>query len=207
MPDNVISIGAWAISPGPWSTLLVAFLDSAFIPLAQSVDVLIIAQAATVPSAAYLTAMGGVVGSTLGSLVLYSIARGGGRRWLKRAEKSPRFDRWRQRLQSHGVLALVPPTMLPIPLPMRPLVVAAGVFRVKRGRFVAAIALARSVRYLGLAFLTTRFGDQTWMLLHKYGFWIVSVLIAGTVVFVAMRRRVESKPSPLPLLKSVAERV
>ena len=58
---------------GPWGPFLIALLDSAVIPLAQSVDLLILVQAASAPDTAYVTAFPAVIGSTLGSFILSEI--------------------------------------------------------------------------------------------------------------------------------------
>ena len=59
-------IQAWlagvAATLGPWGILLVALVDSAFIPLPQGVDALLIAQAIAAPSTAYVAAGLAVIG-------------------------------------------------------------------------------------------------------------------------------------------------
>ena len=70
--QSVLALGIW----GPF---FIALLDSAFVPLAQSVDLLILAQATMAPGTAYLAALLAVIGSTLGSFLLYTMSQRGSR--------------------------------------------------------------------------------------------------------------------------------
>ena len=175
--DNIRAMAASSlIVLGPWAPFVVGLLDSSFLPLAQSVDLLIIAQAAITPQTAMLGAALAVAGSTLGSFILYSVARHGGRALLEKRVAPRKLEKVRLQLEKYDALALALPTMLPLPLPMRPLVIAAGVFGMGRGRFVAVIAGARSVRYLGIAILTVNYGESALALLSRYGLF---ALLAG----------------------------
>ena len=66
--------GLWLVQSvstlGPWGIFLVSLADSAFIPLPQGVDALLIAQSIAAPSTAYVSAALAVVGSLTGSLIL-----------------------------------------------------------------------------------------------------------------------------------------
>ena len=95
---------------------------------------------------------------------------------LEKRVAPQKLEKVRLQLEKYDALALALPTMLPIPLPMRPLVIAAGVFGMGRGRFVAVIAGARSVRYLGIAILTVNYGESAFALLSQYGLF---ALLAG----------------------------
>lgn len=180
---------------GPWTPFVVALLDSAFVPLAQSVDVLIAVCAATSPESAYLAAFLGTAGSTLGSLILYAISRRGGRALLERRLSPEKVERIRGQMQRYGALALALPTMIPAPLPMRPMVVAAGVFRMSVFRFAAVIAGARAVRYFAIAFVAVNYGDAAVSYLNEYG---VAAFVASLVVCVAVIvwRRLRGKLEP-----------
>ena len=183
LAQSVLGLGAW----GPF---LIALLDSAFIPLAQSVDLLILVQAASAPDTAYVPALPAVIGSTLGSFILYTLARQGGRWLLGKKLSGPRAERTHRRIETYGAGALILPTMLPLPLPVRPLVIAAGVFRMKPGRFLAAIAPARTVRYVGLAFAAAHFGESVPTFLQQYALELAVMLaVLGVVAFAVHRGR------------------
>ena len=158
-------LGDWLVQSvatlGPWGLFLVALGDSAFIPLPQGVDLLIITQAIAAPSTAYLAAALAVAGSLLGSFILYSMARRGGEVMLRKKASTGGVEKIRRQVDEYGALVLVLPTMIPLPLPMKLFVIGAGVFQMKRVHFLAAVGLARCVRYFGEAFVAVRYGDQT----------------------------------------------
>lgn len=140
---------------------LVALADSALIPMGQSVDVLILAQALANPEKAVAAGALAVAGSTLGSMSLYWMSRKAGRKALEKRIRSERIDEFGARLKRYDALALLAPTMLPLPLPMKPLVAAAGVLRISAPRVAATIAVARTVRYIGVALLARHYGSGT----------------------------------------------
>lgn len=170
-------IGDWlaqsVVNFGPWGLFLVSFGDSAFVPLPQGVDALIIAQSIASPSTAYWGAALAVLGSLLGSLVLYWMARRGGRFMLERKVSAQGIDRMQRQIAQYDALVLLPPTMIPLPLPMKLFVIAAGVFQMKVKRFIAVIVFARSVRYFGEAHLAVRYGERTTAVLRE------NALLAG----------------------------
>ncbi len=157
-----------AATLGPWGIFFVALGDSAFVPLPQGVDALIIAQAIAAPSTAYLAAALAVMGSLLGSLFLYEMARRGGRKMLERKVSSAGIDRMRRQFEQYDALVLVLPTMIPLPLPMKLFVIAAGVFQMRLIRFITAIAFARVVRYFGEAFIALQYREQTTAFLKEH---------------------------------------
>lgn len=161
----VKSAGEWvaasAAALGPFGIFLVALSDSAFIPMPQGVDALLIAQSIAHPETAYLSAALAVTASVLGSLVLYQIARKGGRLLLEKKVSPEAAAKMKNQIEEYGPLVLIPPTMIPLPLPMKLFVIAAGVFQMSRKEFVAALIFARSIRYFGEAWVAVRYGDET----------------------------------------------
>src|ERR1039458_1821330 len=71
------------IAYGPAGILVLAFIDSAGIPVASGMDALVILVAAKAPSRALFAASMGVLGSLIGNLVLFLGARAGARRFVK----------------------------------------------------------------------------------------------------------------------------
>jgi membrane protein YqaA with SNARE-associated domain len=177
-----------AATLGPWGIFLVALSDSAFIPLPQGVDALLIAQAIASPSTAYLAAGLAVVGSVIGSLILYSIARRGGRMLLEKKASSGGIARMQHQIEKYDALVLLLPTMIPLPLPMKLFVIAAGVFQMKIARFVAVIAFARVVRYFGETFIALRYGEQTTAFLKENTLLGLGVAVAIIAVFLVVHR-------------------
>jgi membrane protein YqaA with SNARE-associated domain len=177
-----------AATLGPWGIFLVALSDSAFIPMPQGVDALLIAQAIASPSTAYLAAGLAVVGSIIGSLILYSIARRGGRMLLEKKASSGGVARMQRLIEKYDALVLLLPAMIPLPLPMKLFVIAAGVFQMKIARFVAVIAFARVVRYFGEVFLALRYGEQTTAFLKENTLLGLGIAVAIIAVFFVVHR-------------------
>ena len=73
----------WLTALGPIGAFLVSLLDGVAVPIPQGVDALVIAQAIAAPQTAYWGAALAVVGSTLGSSILYFVAKRTGRVMLE----------------------------------------------------------------------------------------------------------------------------
>lgn len=175
-------LGAWiagaAAFLGPWGVFLIALADSALVPMPQGVDTLLIAQAIATPETAYLGAALGTAGSLLGSLVLYGVARGAGKSVLERRLSEHGVRKLRRTMGQWGAAALVPVTMIPLPLPMKPVVLAAGAFQMPVPSFCAAIAGARVVRYFGQVLLARRYGSDVVLLAAQHAHLALATFVA-----------------------------
>jgi membrane protein YqaA with SNARE-associated domain len=128
-------------------------------------DILIIVIAVKAPARAYLAAGLGVIGSAIGNLVLFSMARFGVSRFVRMAEQPGRFHHWFHR---YGLATIFIPASVPLlPLPLKFFVVSAGVLRVSMVRFLVIILLARSCRYFSVAFLGLTLGENAQAFLHR----------------------------------------
>lgn len=151
---------AAAKSWGPFGAFLIAFGDSAFVPLPQGVDALLITQALASPEKALLAAALAVLGSVLGSLILYGIARKAGRLALESRVSEKGIAKLEEQTRRYGPLGVVVPMMVPLPLPTKIFVIAAGVFQMKIWHFLAATAFGRAVRYGGEVWLALEYGER-----------------------------------------------
>src|SRR5260370_24932891 len=95
-----------------------------------------------------LCALTGSLGSVLGCVVLYFIARKGGEALFhKRAGKDAHAIRhWVER---NGFLGILVAALLPPPTPFKFFVIAAGVFEVALLSFTSAITISRVFLYSG----------------------------------------------------------
>jgi membrane protein YqaA with SNARE-associated domain len=184
--------GAWLAASvstlGPWGIFWVALGDSAFVPMPQGVDALLIAQSIAAPSTAWLAASLAVAGSTLGSSILYAIARRGGRSLLAKRMTPEGFAKLERRTREYGALALIPSMTIPLPLPTKLFVLAAGAFQMSPWSFVAATAFGRSVRYFGEAALALRYREETTAFLKDNALTAAGIALALIVVFLAINR-------------------
>lgn len=158
-----------------------AILDSAGAPLPVAVDGLILATAAINPSSAYVGALIAVVGSAIGSLFLYSVARKGGKVYLNAVTASGRPAKFRAWFQTYGLITIFIPALVPIPLPLKVFVLSAGALGVKPVTFLLVILAARIPRYFGLAWLGAQMGSQTmpWLKAHVVSLSFSAALLAG----------------------------
>jgi membrane protein YqaA with SNARE-associated domain len=190
LSENVLPFGA----PG---LFLLALVDSALIPIPQGVDVLLFAQVIRRPEAALLYAALATSGSLLGCAFLYSISRKGGELALRRRASPARVLSLRRQIEQYDALTLVLPTMIPLPLPMKLFVIAAGVFRVRFGRFLLAVLFGRVVRFFGIALAAQRYGEQTWRLLRQNAVAAAVVLVALLGLFYWISRRLQGPDAPV----------
>lgn len=156
MPIDLASITAALEAMGPGGVFLAGLIDASCVPLLNFVSVLVVTQAALAPKAWLAGASLAAAGSTLGSWGLYWAARSGGK--LAGLRRIGSLDQVKVKLEQSGVWALLAPAASPIPLPMKPTIVAAGVTRMGQVRFLSSLAIGYSVRYFGLALLAAWFG-------------------------------------------------
>jgi membrane protein YqaA with SNARE-associated domain len=153
------SLTAILVSYGPVGILLLAFIDSAGIPVATGMDALVILVAAKAPERAWLAASMGLLGSLAGNLILFIAARKGFSRYVQEVPKPENPQRFRKWFRRYGLLTVFIPAMLPIPLPLKVFVISAAVLRTPLRSFVIVIVLARGIRYFGEAYLGVKLGE------------------------------------------------
>jgi membrane protein YqaA with SNARE-associated domain len=171
---------ALLVSYGPLGILLLAFIDSAGIPVASGMDALVILVAVKAPSRAYFAASLGVLGSMIGNLVLFMAARKGARRFV-RDVPHPGPRRFRDWFDRYGLLTVFVPAAMPIPLPLKIFVVSAAVTRTPLRSFLATILLGRAIRYFGEAYLGVTLGRDSLPFLRAHTW----PMIAGAVALFA----------------------
>jgi membrane protein YqaA with SNARE-associated domain len=178
------------VSYGPWGVLLLAFLDSAGIPVSAGMDALIILVAIQTPDRAWLVAALGVLGSVAGNVVLFSAARKG-RSWARKEERAlapgepGRFERW---FREYGMITLFVPAVVPvIPLPLKVFVISAGVMRARLATVLGVIGVARVIRYSGEAYLGIKLGQESmgWLKAQAWVLTGIAVGFCGVVYLVA----------------------
>src|SRR5687767_931607 len=96
----------WLIALGPEGVLFAAILDGAGVPIPSGVDALVIFLAARTPSSAWMFAALAVLGSVLGNLFLFSLARRGGEIYLRKRSSHPRSQRFRRWFDKYGLLTV-----------------------------------------------------------------------------------------------------
>jgi membrane protein YqaA with SNARE-associated domain len=177
---------AAALGLGGVGLLVVAFLDSSFVPLPQINDLLVVLMVTQNKGRMLYYASMATLGSLLGCYVIYYLAERGGEAFLhKRLKKRKNLDKALGLYKRHGLLALMVPAILPPPSPFKLFVLAAGVAGVKPLQFVTAIAVARGARYLAIGILSIYYGDAALELMRTRGR-DVALVVVGLIILAAL---------------------
>jgi membrane protein YqaA with SNARE-associated domain len=196
-------IQAFAVAIGGPGLFIIAFLDSSFLSFPQVIDLLVVTSVLQHPHwMPYYAAMS-TLGSILGCLTIYSVARKGGEALLRRRFNGAAVDRAQAVSARYGVFALLVPSLLPPPAPFKLFVLLAGVSGLAPVRFALTIAFGRGLRYFGIGLLTLWYGQQTLAFLETNGrtvaFWLAGIVVAGALVALIwrqFRRRQDVLTSP-----------
>jgi len=180
------SLTEFLVSYGLWGLLLLAFMDSAGVPLPAGMDALLILVAVRTPERAWWGAAVAVLGSVVGNVFLFLAARKG-RQWTRKEEEAlapvepGRFERWFRR---YGLVTIFVPAVVPVlPLPLKVFVISAGVMRTRLTPFMAVILAARILRYFGEAYVGIQLGQESmgWFKAHVWGMALAAVLFCAAV--------------------------
>ncbi|MBN2338248.1 MAG: DedA family protein [Acidobacteria bacterium] len=177
--------------------LVISFLDSAAVPLAGGPDAVLMLLSWRRPELLLWIALAATVGSTLGCFVLYGIGRKGGEKALARFDPG-KVSRMERRMRDYGVWLVAASVMAPPPFPTKLVILAAGVLGIGKGRFGLSVFTGRFVRYLLVACMAARYGDQAVGVLSRHypAFSAVLALIL-VVLFLVRRRRQVRGPKPV----------
>lgn len=177
------------IAFGPWGVFLLGFVDSIGIPLPAAIDALLLAVAIETPQRAYFTAFMAVLGSAGGNIALFMLARSGRKRFMKTELPPGRRQKFQQWFRRYGLLTIFVPAVVPfVPLPLKVFVISAGAMHEPVGRFLAAILLARVIRYFGEAYLGIRLGRGAQDFLTHNAWTILAVVFALCLAVLAVVR-------------------
>lgn len=177
---------------------MLAALDSLGVPIVGGVDALLIAVSTVEPEYAYLGAICAILGSILGSYILFAIARKGGHVMLANQTSHGMGLRLRNWFERYGLLTVFVPAVSPLPLPMKIPVFCAGALEVRTRSFIAVVALARCIRYFALAYLGQQYGRDTLSYLKSHWLAVVVVVVALCAFAIVLLRMVNRKQPEIP---------
>jgi membrane protein YqaA with SNARE-associated domain len=167
--------------------LAIAFLDSAAVPMPGGPDAVIMLLSWQRPEMIYLIVLAASLGSMLGCLVLYGIGRKGGEKALSRF--NPDKVAWiEKKMHEYGALAVVAAVIAPPPFPTKPVILAAGMLRTGKLRFMLSVLAGRLIRYSFVAYLGAKFGDKAAQVLKAHYPVISLVLIGGILLIIIVRK-------------------
>jgi membrane protein YqaA with SNARE-associated domain len=164
LEDLLADLSYW----GPAGGFLAGLLDGAVLPLVNLVDVVLVVRGAAGDPEAWLFAAATWLGSVAGSMILLHLSRQGRRAPGLRQITQGRAARYVKRMERYPALALFMSAAVPAPLPVKALIVAAGLLKVSAWRIGLAVAAARGARYFGLTWLGQIYGESITYFLREY---------------------------------------
>ena len=182
---------------GGWGLLAISFLDSSFLSFPLVNDLLLIHLSGQRPSMALVYALQCTLGSVLGAYIMYAAARRGAKLFLRGPSmaKMERIERW---LGRNDFVAILTISLLPPPAPFKVFAITAGVLRVNRVRFVAALFAGRALRFTAEGLMGARYGGRAEAYLRENIGWVSLVTIALVLVIFVLYRRLRPRPRVEP---------
>jgi len=130
-----------------------------------------------------------IAGSLGGNIALFLAVRHGRTLFARRAaapEKNTRFEAWFYR---YGLLTVFVPAVTPVaPLPLKVFVISAGALRTPFGKFLGVILVARTIRYMGLAWLGLQLGGDAPDFLRRNVWTMAGVTLVLALMLVFLMR-------------------
>ena len=178
LKDKIIAFASGLGAPG---LFLISFLDSSVLSFPIINDLLLVELSMRNHALMPVYALMASIGSVLGCVLLYYIARAGGEAYFHRraGHRAHAVRHWVERNGFGGVLMAA---LLPPPTPFKFFVFAAGAFEVPVLIFASAILLARLSRYFLVGFLSVRYGHNALPYLKAH--WPMVALLA--IAFVVL---------------------
>ena len=191
-------IQKFALSWGGPGLLLIGFLDSSFLSLPEVNDLLVVFMVTRHKHRLLYYALMATIGSVLGCLALYLVARKGGEAFLRKRFKASHIDRGLRLYQRYGLLVVIVPALLPPPAPFKIFVLLAGVAAVPLWQFVTAVFISRFTRYFGEGLLAVYYGDQAGAFIKENtaeaGLILAAIALALGLTWILWKRRQAANP-------------
>lgn len=167
--------------------LLSSFVDSSFLPLPLVTDLLLMELSSRHPlRMPYYAAMAGV-GSLVGCIWIYWIARKGGESYYRRTQgHAP--GTIRRLIEKYPMACVFLPAVAPFPVPFKPFVIAQGVFQVPFATFVIGTLAGRSALFFCEGFLGARYGTAAKEFLINQKWASVAIALGLVLLFFLVRR-------------------
>jgi membrane protein YqaA with SNARE-associated domain len=188
LPAAARSVRRWLFHLGGLGLIPLGLLDNSPIQIPGILDVATIVLSSRQEQLWLYYALMATAGSVIGGFVTYRLARKGGKEALDRRFSRRRVDKVCEIFGRWGFGAIVIPALLPPPVPMVPFLLAAGAMQYPIRKFLAALTLGRTARYLILAYLAARYGRQIIDFIAEHGHpvavgIVVALLAAAAAVF------------------------
>src|SRR5580693_5703844 len=144
---------------GIFGVFLVSIVDSSFVPLPLPgiTDIMIIVMAAQHQNLILLVLLASA-GSALGGYFSHQVGQRGGMAFLEKHVPPRIFKRVCEWMESHAILSVALPAIMPPPMPLSPFVLAAGALKMSRKKFLTTFIISRCLRHAVAAWLGVHYG-------------------------------------------------
>jgi membrane protein YqaA with SNARE-associated domain len=172
---------------GASGLFFLAILDSSPVPTFAGPDILTAILAASHRNPWYEYAAVATLGSVIGALITFRLARRAGVAYLHSKFGKGRVAALQRSFQRWGTANLAISTAVPFPFPTSALFAAAGASGYRTRKYVAVVALCRALRYSLVAILADRYGRHFVRAVRhpgRYWGWLLlfAAIVAGVVV-------------------------
>lgn len=165
-PNELVHL---ALSFGLIGVLLVSIVDSSFVPLPiPGITDLMIVVLAAQHANLFLLVAAATFGSFLGGLFSYQVGQSGGMSFLEKRVPPRIFKTICNWMETHAILAVALPAILPPPMPLSPFVLAAGALKMSRKKFLTTFTLSRFARHSIAAGLGVYYGPHIVHLWNRF---------------------------------------
>jgi membrane protein YqaA with SNARE-associated domain len=157
------------LSFGLVGVFLVSIVDSSFVPLPVPgiTDIMIVVLAAQHANLILLIG-GATAGSFLGGYFSYKIGQSGGMAFLEKHVPARIFKSVCHWMETHAILSVALPAILPPPMPLSPFVLAAGALKMSRKKFLITFTVSRFLRHAAFAGLGLYYGPHVLRLWNHF---------------------------------------
>jgi membrane protein YqaA with SNARE-associated domain len=181
--------------------IALGLLDNSVIPLPGSMDAATVLLAAAHHEPWWYYAIMATIGGVAGGYLTYRLGLKGGEGTLEKRLSKKRAGQAIKIFRRYGFWSIAVSAVSPPPMPIVPVLIAAGALRYPRNKFLVALALGRSVRYVLLAYLGHIYGRQILHWLGQYYQPLLYILIgvaviASLVAFYYWRRFQKTRNGP-----------
>ncbi len=180
--------------------VLVGALDSSLLSLPEVNDYITITRVAHNPAEVYYFPLFPAIGSVIGCLLLYRIARSG-EQFISKRFHPKHLDRVQALYRKWGLFALVIPALLPPPMPFKIFVAMAGALNYPPMKFALTILIARTMRYYFWGILAYFYREEVKMMLgwlQEHFFACLGIMAGALVLFMLLRLLLARQKSQSP---------
>ncbi len=142
--------------------ILIGLADNSVVPLPGSMDVFTIILASHNRQWWFYYGAMATVGAVIGGYITYRLAEKGGEKTLEKKIGKRRAEKVYKKFQKkgRGFGTVVVGSILPPPFPIVPVLMAAGVLKYPRKKFLAALTIGRGLRFFAVAYIGHVYGDS-----------------------------------------------